>query len=321
MKELEIKMDKDEFLPGEEVFGTVILKTNRPIKCRGVKFKALGREEAMVYVHGLKSGHYTHGNEEFMNFEFTMAKEGELEPGDHRYPFSFIIPKDAIPSYAGDEASVVYFLSAWVDIPNWPDTKAKFPFYVLMPEPVLPAEWEQDISSDSREPRPPRGPFHMVPGGIHHSSREGDAGEEEKKALIDVWLERKGYLPGETISSTVRIENRTGKSLRKLTAVLRAVEHCVVGIRSGSHRAEKHSFVFELSGEEVMESQIEIPIPEGVRSSYKGKTTSLEWELRFELDVALGWDTNLSCPLVIKGPQKMDRSRMEALAKSLKSFI
>ena len=214
--------------------------------------------------------------------------------------FSFIIPEEAIPSYAGKDASVVYALATWVDIPHWPDARAKMPFFVTA----------QSIA------------YPVIPGGLQYSSEEGETETAGERPVIELRMERKGFYPGEKIPCTVRITNQAKKKLRKLTASLLAVEHTRALSYTGVAIPETHKTEIDLPKEQdILEFPIYLPIPKGVRSSYEGKLTRLEWQLNLKLDVALGKDVSLKCPIAIHGPQKVDKDRFAELTKTLKFMM
>ena len=75
-------------------------------------------------------------------------------PGEHRYRYTFEVPRDAAPSYTGQRASVTYLMSVHVSVPWWPDRHAHFTLPVTMPSSPAPLGGEARIVASADGPQP-----------------------------------------------------------------------------------------------------------------------------------------------------------------------
>lgn len=101
------------FLAGEQVNGHVIAQVDEPTKARKVCVEVFGH----AYNHWTESHYRTdyngNGHTDYENYSAEVqfinvilllwrpqgAGEGILQPGNYCFPFSFVIPPDALPNH------------------------------------------------------------------------------------------------------------------------------------------------------------------------------------------------------------------------------
>lgn len=106
---------------GEPVRGHVIVISDESLNCRNVS--------ASVEWHTEGRGDQDDGTvwEE-------RVHEGELPPGEHRFPFTAPLPAEPM-SYAGHYIQIVWQVKARIDLAWARDPAAERSFYAVLPEP------------------------------------------------------------------------------------------------------------------------------------------------------------------------------------------
>ena len=289
MKKLTINTDKKEYLPGDELKGELVLKLNKSLKHRALHVTAMGTEITRASYNDGEDRHHSTERREIIEYKNELKGEGVFQPGTHKFPFSFEIPPDAPPSFRGVKGRIEYEIKAWVDLPFAFDVKDsqdlivyhKSPRYRKLKSPYL-------ISSVA---------FPMT--GIPDFSML-DTGEDRKHPAMLAALEKTFYRSGKDINCKVLVSNPGGKRIRKLIVRLRGTEQVKAQGMSDHSRLEDHFKVLELdSTAERHELEVCFSIPKGARSSLESQNCRFLWELKFELDVALGFDVGIKTDLRI----------------------
>lgn len=120
--DISVSLQKSTFLPGEEIAGEVLVKVHEPFLCNALS----------VILEWRTSGK---GNTASDAVETRVVFRGQHQPGEHRYPFSFVAPRGPF-SYQGKLINVDWYIRATADI-SWatdPKGEAKF---TLSPPPEM----------------------------------------------------------------------------------------------------------------------------------------------------------------------------------------
>lgn len=118
MRELEISVSKEQFVPGDTISGNLIVRTEDDFECQGVQITFRGDEVAKVIVHAGKVTIVHSEEREHANQIIDMVWDSIIASGETRREFSFKLPEDVPGSYDGIHGRIRYVLQAHVQI-SW----------------------------------------------------------------------------------------------------------------------------------------------------------------------------------------------------------
>ncbi|CAJ0581039.1 unnamed protein product, partial [Mesorhabditis spiculigera] len=214
---LRFEMDNQSLVyrPGEFVSGTAILRLTEPCTARVVTIKLRGfaktrweyrrssrRHDHTSYSHTDRYG----GDIDIARQEVVVWSDQQSEKipaGMHQFKFQFQLPPSCLPSFEGEYGQVRYRLHAEVDRPWRFDHDCHLTFTVTTP-------CDLNLYPELKEPA-----FHIVceKTGLP-LFRRGDVG-------VEVYMPKKGFVPGETIPVRITIKNESSKDMEKVTLTLR----------------------------------------------------------------------------------------------------
>lgn len=131
MRELEILLSKEEFIPGDTVNGTLVVRTDDDFECQGVQITFRGDEVAKVLVHAGKVTIVHSETREHANQTLDMVWDSIIPSGETRREFSFRLPEDVPGSYDGIHGRIRYVLQAQVQISWARDLKSEMELQVV----------------------------------------------------------------------------------------------------------------------------------------------------------------------------------------------
>ena len=275
MTQMALYLSKGCYFPGELVEGRAVLTVPKPIKVRGIALQAEGYERTSVTVSRGKHSHTYVSKNDILQYPAMLSGECELQPGEYSYPFRFGLPPDALATYKGSHAVVLYSVKVNADIPMWFDAHHTLDIPVVLPR--------RGIQADQRS-----APF-----------MSGTAGDPLKPGFRAV-ISRSFCFAGESVEGTITLTTAAGKRVRKADIRLRSLEQAV----AQGHPAEAPSVInrMEIPGEQLTEG-VSIPfsmrIPREARSTYQGAFSSLRWFVDINLDVALAFDVSARQEIVV----------------------
>lgn len=302
---LRIELEKTAYRPGETVRGSVLLGWPTSQVVRGVWWEAAGAESTHVTVttgsgkhrHSTtyretrtlvgcgsilfgarKSGFFSLTWEGLKAFAGFHTDNPVLPAGEYGYDFSFTLPPDLLPTYAGANVDVAYAVSARVDIPGGLDLTAAAPF-------VVSQEGNYWLGGFAKEQRPGSGLGRLFTADVEMELEAPD----------------RRFRIGDEIDFAVRVKNLGGKHVRGLNVTLERQEWARArGHTASSSRAQSSLKVpadrLPLDGTRV---PLAIRVPEGFLI-HQTKISGVSWELRAELDIAWGIDASVSAPLDVR---------------------
>ncbi|CAG5867219.1 unnamed protein product, partial [Menidia menidia] len=141
--------------------------------------------------------------EQYFNSMLSVADKGTLSPGEHNFPFQFLLPVSVPTSFEGPFGKVVYLVKAAIDTPRFSkDYKAQRPFYLLNP---LNLNEVPDIGHQSYAFTTKKFSYLLVKTGT---------------LMLKTQSDMKGYIPGQVIKLATEIHNKSGKDTGYVLASL-----------------------------------------------------------------------------------------------------
>lgn len=132
-----------------------------------------------------------------------MADKGTLPPGEHSFPFQFLIPASVPTSFEGPFGKILYKIRAFIDTPRFSkDYKAQRPFYLLN---VLNLNELPDIEQPSCAVTTKKFNYLLVKTGT---------------LMLKAYTDLRGYTPGQVIKLSAEIHNKSGKDTGYVMASL-----------------------------------------------------------------------------------------------------
>jgi arrestin (S-antigen)-like protein len=150
-----IRLDKNSYEAGETASGTLFTKSDKNLKVRRLKFSVCGKERYEAGMSGGMStagisGDDSHRSDKYDIFFFddltphlkstfafseTGANDIEIPRGSYGIPFNFSIPANALESYQGKHARIMYEVEVVANMGRWKrDYHYTLPFAVINPK-------------------------------------------------------------------------------------------------------------------------------------------------------------------------------------------
>ncbi len=306
MKELEIKLSKNEFYPGETGEAEVTFTTDKTVKTKSLNIRAVGMEH-VEFLLGTTE-HVIFEEKARIHLEEVYGNLNELPPGTYTGKLSFRVPGHVFPSYEGMKAQVAYAVEAWVDIPNWPDPRVQRPFTV------------KQYPTQTGEKN--KGPFRFKSRSAALINRPGN---EDPTFQVDIAKDL--FYKDEIIHCKVDIQNPARNQLRRLIVrlkllevvkkpgetfdilrILETIEAVKTAVRTKimNKSAERYQLIdeyetaFEIKSDQAQHDlSFTVQVPKTALSSAEGTLVELDWGLELQLDVALCPDPMVIYPIKI----------------------
>ena len=302
-----IHLNKTDFIGGEVINGELELQIDTTIPVRGVRLLLHGYEQSYwsrgagrIRSEGTGRLRASHSEtrdlvkEEITLFGdppldtaallsdsiaglFASGHYHRLEPGKHRYPFSFTLPENLPGDYeaGANRSKIRYLLKGYLDIPMKIDIEQTIPLTIH----------ETRVQSAAQ------------PVSVVDEKSLFEAGTSVK---IKADLEKNTYLPGENVDCHLLVENNSGKPVHAITIALQKVETLHAQSASTTHI------------EEVLNTKQEANIPTGKTSDlnvqfaipdnlYPTIVTSrlVQVEYRIVVGLEIPWASGLDIPWAI----------------------
>jgi len=265
--------------PGDIVRGESVLQTDKPLTVRKITVEASGFEKTVITEsHGAgKHRHtvtYTETNP-ILNWGAIVGPAGEVPPGEHRFPFEFQMPPNALPSYRGLCANIFYSVKANADIPVWFDAGQTLELPVLMQR------------RSCREDQSPRG---FSTPNVDDPSRPG--------FMAQVF--RSAFFAGDYVEGTVTLTSGGGHRIRKATVTLNTLE--VATARGRARENLREVSKLDIPGDQLgpeRAAPFRILAPKDAPGTYAGMYSSLKWLVGVSLDVAWAFDVKAAQEIAV----------------------
>src|SRR4051812_1023250 len=112
---------EDPLPPGEVFHGQVFIRADKPVPVDAIALYFVGEERVLI---PLGKAALVRSSRP-VDLAAKLSGLVDLKPGTRSYPFSFRVPTDAPPSFEAEGVRVRYQLRVHLDIPWWPDRRAK----------------------------------------------------------------------------------------------------------------------------------------------------------------------------------------------------
>ncbi|XP_029940587.1 arrestin domain-containing protein 1b [Salarias fasciatus] len=176
--------------PGESISGTVKIRTGNSLQYKAIKVNCQGSCGISNKVNDAS----WILEEQYFNSTLSVADKGTLGPGEHSFPFQFLIPVAAPTSFEGPFGKIAYRVRAVIDTPRFSkDYKAQKPFYLLN---LLNLNEVPDIEHPSHAVTTKKFSYLLVKSGT---------------LMLKARSELRGYIPGQVIKLATEIHNKSGK--------------------------------------------------------------------------------------------------------------
>lgn len=201
LQEFEITFDGNKvvYSPGESITGTVRIKVAQSLPCKAIKVNCNGFCGVTTKVNDTA---WT-TEEQYFNTTVSVADKGTLKPGEHTFPFKFLIPATAPTSFEGNYGKIIYRVRSFIETPRFAkDYNTEKPFYLLS---LLNLNEVPDIWGPSQSAVTQQFTYMLMKTGT---------------IILKAQTDLKGYTPGQVIQVNATVHNQSGKTSGNVTASL-----------------------------------------------------------------------------------------------------
>uniref|UniRef100_A0A8C7UXT2 Arrestin domain containing 1 n=1 Tax=Oncorhynchus mykiss TaxID=8022 RepID=A0A8C7UXT2_ONCMY len=198
--DITFKDNKVVYSPGESLSGTLKITTTEALLCKDIKVNCQG----FCGVTSKSNDTAWMVEEQYFSSTLSVADKGTLKPGDHSFPFKFLIPASVPTSFEGNYGKVMYRVRAFIDTPRFSkDYKVEKPFYLLS---LLNLNDVPDIHGRSSSSITKKFTYLL--------------GVKTGTVVLKAHSDMKGYTPGQVIQLTTELHNQSGKTTGTVVACL-----------------------------------------------------------------------------------------------------
>ena len=286
---LNVKLDKDLYLSGEEVICHISIQVRKPLKIRSLEVEFFGKFYAEILVDdGEDVQHIIDKQDIFRERKIIWNSKGEdwsvWEPNLYELDIDFQLPQDLVPSFPYSLANqkmaygkVEYGVQVKIDKVRALDPKRTVNFLVENPEYVC-NQLSFPMSNSVEDPR-----------GL--------------KPSIYIDLERTDLRPGEKlIGQLVYKKLQTPYKVRNVELYLKRI----ISRHVKDYSPRKKDLIFErktFGNSNEIDTSFEFMIPYDAMPSVDSRVLKISWELHVKADIAWRRDVNLHVPILIGGPE------------------
>ncbi|KAK2888525.1 arrestin domain-containing protein 1b [Channa argus] len=185
--------------PGESISGTVKIRTSNSLQYKAIKVTCHG---SCGISNKLNDASWIL-EEQYLNSMLSVADKGTLAPGEHSFPFQFLIPEAVPTSFEGPFGKIIYRVRAVIDTPRFTkDYKIQKPFYILN---MLNLNKVSGIERPSYAVTTKKFSYLLVKTGT---------------LMLKARTDMRGYIPGQIIKLATEIHNKSGKDTGCVLATL-----------------------------------------------------------------------------------------------------
>ncbi|XP_015276649.1 PREDICTED: arrestin domain-containing protein 1 isoform X2 [Gekko japonicus] len=187
------------YSPGEPLSGVVTVRVSGSLQYRAIKVLCTGS----CGVSSKMNDTAWTVEEQYFNITLTVADKGFLSPGEHTFPFQFMLPASAPTSFEGPFGKVTHQIKAVIDTPRFAKGhKCHKVFYVLCPLNLndIPEIEHPNIASVTKKFN-----YKFVKTG---------------NVVLTATTDQKGYVVGQVIHLQTEIENKSGRDTSTIVASL-----------------------------------------------------------------------------------------------------
>ncbi|KAJ0019647.1 hypothetical protein NQD34_007216 [Periophthalmus magnuspinnatus] len=201
LQEFEITFDGNKvvYSPGESITGIVRIKVAQALPCKDIKVNCNGFCGITTKVNDTA---WTN-EEQYFNTTVSVADKGTLKPGEHTFPFKFLIPATAPTSYEGNYGKIIYRVRAFIDTPRFAkDYNTEKSFYLLS---LLNLNEVPDIWGPNQSAVTQQFTYMLMKTGT---------------IVLKAETDMRGYTNGQVIQVSANVHNQSGKTTGNIIASL-----------------------------------------------------------------------------------------------------
>jgi hypothetical protein len=186
--------------------------------------------------------------------------------GSYAIPFHFSIPSEALESYHGKHARIVYELEVGADMGRWKrDYHHRFPFAVINPK--MDYRIRDRYYLDKKQEKKEGQPF------LDMILENQDGSKESPK-----------FRPGEVINGRLKMENTELARVRKAIIELHSIEYARWGLpRTVFDNIKKQVTYDQRKGMDI--NPFEIQVPQKAKRSFNAGHSEFYWLLEAKVDI------------------------------------
>ncbi|OCT66983.1 arrestin domain-containing protein 1 [Xenopus laevis] len=187
------------YSPGEPLAGTVTVRSAAPLSYKAIKVSCVGSCGVSNKVNDTS----WNVEEQYFNSTFSLADKGTLPPGEHTFPFQFLLPVSSPTSFEGPFGKVMHQVRAVIETKRLSkDYKSTKAFYILRPLDLneIPEIEQQNCSSAVKKFN-----YLLVKSG---------------QVLLTGSSDLRGYVVGQAIQIHTELENKSGRDTSSIVASL-----------------------------------------------------------------------------------------------------
>ncbi|MFW9963534.1 MAG: hypothetical protein ACFFCX_08225 [Candidatus Sifarchaeia archaeon] len=148
MREVTIYTEKDQYLPGDKISGHILVSTDKPFTCNRIMLKIRGKE----YTHYQAGKVHVSETNDLLNEEINIWEGGDIQSGDSRFEFEFMLPEDIPPVHKGVFGVIDYSIEAVAEVDRALDPKSKRDLRIgTFPPPYIPEPLDQAPLREEKE--------------------------------------------------------------------------------------------------------------------------------------------------------------------------
>ncbi|NP_001086818.1 arrestin domain containing 1 S homeolog [Xenopus laevis] len=197
--EISLRDSRVIYSPGEPLAGTVTVRTAAPLPYKAIKVSCVGSCGVSNKVNDTS----WNVEEQYFSSTFSLADKGILPPGEHTFPFQFLLPVSSPTSFEGPFGKVMNQVRAVIETKRLSkDYKSTRPFYILRPLDLneIPEIEQQNCSSAAKKFN-----YLLVKSG---------------QVLLTASSDLRGYVVGQAIQIHTELENKSGRDTSSIVASL-----------------------------------------------------------------------------------------------------
>jgi len=140
MPEVSIYTEKNQYRPGEDVSGYVVVSTDKTFACNRIILKLRGKE----YTHYQAGKVHVSETHDILDEDVTICEGRDIHPTETRIEYSFKLPEEIPSTHDGFYGEIDYSIEAVVEVNRAIDPKSKINLIVYgLSPPYIPEPLDQ----------------------------------------------------------------------------------------------------------------------------------------------------------------------------------
>jgi hypothetical protein len=285
--DMEIRLEKNTYNAGETAKGTLLIRADKSLKVRKLKFSVRGKERyeenRNVINRTMYGSLFENWIEKYdvfffedlspflksINASLDYDDSKEILQGNFAIPFHFSIPHNALESYHGRNAHIVYEVGISADMGRW-----KKDYHHILSFEVLNPKMTYSFGGDR---------FFL---GEKQEKKEGKPYLGLELEMTNSISDMPKYSPSQIIKGKLKIENTEMERIKKAIIQLYGVEYPKWGRTRTISESIKKEIKYSEGKNKNDTITFEAEIPQSAKRSYSGKFSEYYWILETKVDIS-----------------------------------